>query len=300
MSSFNTNFEKVGEFHLVFGHPMKTEPQTNVFEEDPKLVEFRLSQVEEELNELKDAISNDDFVECLDAICDLMYFVYGTFHVFGVNFDEQPKQKIRTFDSPKNYTDLFKNDLSGLTRQVSMLEQHFSCLQTSCEEKDFEMTVSYLSKLEAQCHSLGNFFGVDIDVCFSEVHRSNMTKVCLTEEVAQETVESYLKTKQMRDIELESATTDEEKKTINDKYKVYSEPSYRKSETTIYWVVYDKATSKILKSVKFELPKLAEVIDLNNIKNGKNDNNQEQNNLSDENNNLSDTESEKEKTLVAN
>jgi predicted HAD superfamily Cof-like phosphohydrolase len=257
-----TNYELVREFHVVFGHPANTEPQTNVFIENDKLVKFRLSQIEEEMTELKTAVTNKDFIECLDAICDLMYFVYGSFLVFGVNFDTlKEKQKIRLFDdSPKNNSNIFKNDPTGLQRQLDKLEQLFSLLTLSCEENDFNSMICYLAKLEAQCNTLGSLFGVDIQTCFSEVHRSNMTKVCLDEQIAQKTVDSYIDTKNLRNTELESATTDEEKSTINEKYKVYNEPAYRKSDTTKYWVVYDIATSKILKSVNFELPKIARVI----------------------------------------
>ena len=239
---YETNYQKVGEFHLVFGHPMNSEPQEKIFEENYKLVEFRLSQIEEELNELKEAVDKEDFIECLDAICDLMYFVYGTYHVFGVNFDTfEPKPKISTFESPINNTKLFMNDISALQRQISMLSQVLSLLTLSCEEHDFGGALTYLAKLEALCHSLGSLFGVNINDCFTEVHRSNMTKVCSTESEALETVENYK---------------------ANDAR--YAEPNYRKSDTTKYWVVYDKATSKILKSVKFELPKLANVVNLQN------------------------------------
>lgn len=238
-NTYDTNYQKVGEFHLVFGHPMKSEPQLTIFDDNYKLVEFRLSQIEEELNELKEAVEKEDFVECIDAVCDLMYFVYGTYHVFGVNFDDlTPKPKVRLFESPVNNTKVFENDISPFQMQISMLSQVLSLLTLSCEEHDFDSAITYLAKLEALCHTAGSLLGVNIDECFTEVHRSNMTKVCVSEEEAQETVQNY--------------KTDTR----------YAEPDYRKSETTRYWVVYDKATSKILKSVKFELPKLADVIGL--------------------------------------
>lgn len=234
-----TNYDQVGEFHLVFGHPINAIPQTNIFDENPKIVEFRLSQIKEELDEFNDAVKKRDYIECIDAICDLMYFVYGTFHVFGVNFDNLEKPKYKIIDSPENNVTVFTVDRVTLNIQHSMLIQAYSLLELSCEEKNFEETCKCLVKIELLCHTMGTLYGVNIDKCFSEVHRSNMTKVCVTEEEAQLTVESYK----------------------NDTR--YSEPNYRKSETTKYWVVYDNATSKILKSVNFELPKIASVIGLN-------------------------------------
>jgi predicted HAD superfamily Cof-like phosphohydrolase len=43
--------------------------------------------IEEELNELKEAIANDDLVEVADALADLLYVVYGAGAAFGINLD---------------------------------------------------------------------------------------------------------------------------------------------------------------------------------------------------------------------
>jgi predicted HAD superfamily Cof-like phosphohydrolase len=280
MSLYISNYQKVKEFHEDFNHPISVESQMNIFDSDPKLVEFRLNKIQEELDELKVAISNDDFIECIDAICDLMYFVYGSFLAFGVNFDELEKKSIRIFDFPKNYTNIFKNDQSTMNLQVSILEQHFSLLCTMCEAKNFEITIKYLSKLIAQCYTLGTMFGVDIDECFAEVHRSNMTKACLTEDIAKQSVEDYINKKQIKNLALQNAISDQQIKEINEKYSVYDEPDYRKSETTIYWIVYDKKTTKILKSIYFEKPNLIKILNFDKIQNGEtlNENNIDDNN----------------------
>ena len=49
-----SNFQKIIEFHKAFGLQHKGEPQMNVFE-DKKLVDLRVSLIQEEVNELKDA-----------------------------------------------------------------------------------------------------------------------------------------------------------------------------------------------------------------------------------------------------
>jgi predicted HAD superfamily Cof-like phosphohydrolase len=293
-----SNFEMVGIFHKEFGHPVFTEPRSNVFDEDEKLVKFRLDRIEEELNELKVAKDNDDFLEVVDAVCDTMYFIYGTFHVFGVNFDLQEKQKTRTFDSPQNYCDIFKRDNNGLNRQITMLEQYFSLLTVSCEDKEFNDVLLYLCKMEAQCRSLGNLLGVNIDDCFAEVHRANMTKACVTEEIAQESVQDYMNKKIKRDNDVSSAETQEEKEKIMKTHAVYEDPSYRLSNLTGLWIVYDKATSKILKSIRVEKPNLAKVIDFDNIKNKKNNQQSEELSPNDfSSSNLADTDSNENDTL---
>jgi hypothetical protein len=76
-------------------------------------------------------------------------------------------------------------------------------------------------------------FCVDIQKCLTEVHRSNMTKLCKSEEEAIATVENYKK---------------------NDTR--YDTPSYRISSNPSYWTVFNQSTGKILKSINYEEPKL--------------------------------------------
>lgn len=257
-----TNYEQVKEFHTMFNHPVASSPYRDVSESNPKLVEFRISQVEEEFNELVDAIKKEDFIECIDAICDLMYFVYGSFLVFGVDFDEyEYKSKVRNFGCCTNNTDVFVADKSGLQTQMAILSQALALIQLSHEEKDFDTMLKFFAKLEAVCKSIGTLLGVDVNKCFAEVHRSNMTKLCLTEDIAIQTVQTYLKAKQTRDQLLSTAETNEQKEKIMFDYKAYEDPDY-KYDGSKYWIVYDKATTKILKSDGFEKPKLADVIDL--------------------------------------
>lgn len=51
-------------------------------------VELRKKLMQEELAELVDAIDTEDMVAAADAICDLLYVVYGTAVAFGI--DVQP------------------------------------------------------------------------------------------------------------------------------------------------------------------------------------------------------------------
>lgn len=257
-----TNFEQVAEFHRVFNHPIETEPQVNVFDENPKLVKFRYSQVKEEFEELIVAIEKKDFIECIDAICDLMYFVYGSFLVFGVNFDKyEPMPRVINFNCPANNVDVFNNDISALEMQISTLRQSLTLIELSEEEKDFSNLIKFYAKLETTCRSIATLLGIDVDLCFAEVHRSNMTKLCLTEDIAIKTVEDYNKKKQLRDDLLKDVTDNNVIAKIIEENKVYDLPTY-KYDGTKYWIVYDKATTKILKSVGFENPQLASVINL--------------------------------------
>ena len=79
-----TNFEKVGKFMRTFGQEVKTKPGLS----DDKINKLRIDLIDEELSEFKEAISNDDLKEAIDALTDILYVTYGAGHAFGVNLDE--------------------------------------------------------------------------------------------------------------------------------------------------------------------------------------------------------------------
>ena len=79
-----SNFNKVKKFMNTYGQDVKEKAE---FPEN-KIVQLRIDLIEEELNELKEAIKNNDIVEVADALTDILYVTYGAGHSFGVNLDE--------------------------------------------------------------------------------------------------------------------------------------------------------------------------------------------------------------------
>lgn len=241
MSNKLSGFQQVGIFHEVFGHPQNTVLQKDILATNPKLVNFRLSLIDEEKNELKDACDQKNFIEAIDAIADTLFVTYGMCHAFGINYDEyQRTNEFRPvlYDSD-NVPDIhiFDKNLNKLTNELLELEQLVVELKKFCTENDMDNVIKVINCVVCQCYKISSLFRVNIDKCFEEVFRSNMTKVCATEEEARETVEWYKQNE-----------------------KRYADPSYRKSPNEKYWVVFDNATSKILKSIKFELPNLKGII----------------------------------------
>jgi predicted HAD superfamily Cof-like phosphohydrolase len=70
----------VEEFHNTFGAPVLDTPQ--IPSEDR--CKLRVSLLQEELNELKEAIENNDLVEISDALSDLQYVLSGAILEFGL------------------------------------------------------------------------------------------------------------------------------------------------------------------------------------------------------------------------
>ena len=162
----NTNFEKVGEFHKCFEHPIHSIPRYNIFTEEPSLIKFRQSLIDEENEEFKDGCEKHNLIEVADGLTDMLYVIYGTGHALGL----------------------------------------------------------------------------DLDKIFTEVHNSNMSKLCKSEEEAIETVEWY-------------------------KLNVprYEQPSYKKSKFGNFWLIYDQKTSKILKSINYKSPNIQYILNINSL-----------------------------------
>ena len=96
-----TNFYKVGEFMKTFGQEVKNEPSFST----NKINELRVSLIQEELDELKEAMQSKDLLEVADALTDLLYVTYGAGHAFGINLD-------KCFDEVQN-SNMSKLDENG-------------------------------------------------------------------------------------------------------------------------------------------------------------------------------------------
>ena len=79
-----TNFEKVGLFMKTFGQEVKNKPGFS----SEKINNLRISLINEELEELKQAMKNNDLKEVVDALTDILYVTYGAGHAFGINLDK--------------------------------------------------------------------------------------------------------------------------------------------------------------------------------------------------------------------
>lgn len=79
-----SNFEMVGDFMEKFGQEVKTKPEFP----DNETIALRLELIQEELEELREAIGNADIVEVADALTDILYVTYGAGHAFGIDLDK--------------------------------------------------------------------------------------------------------------------------------------------------------------------------------------------------------------------
>ena len=79
-----SNFDEVKVFMKTYGQEVRL---TSDFPEN-KILKLRIDLIQEELDELKEAIDNRDIVEVADALTDILYVTYGAGHSFGINLDD--------------------------------------------------------------------------------------------------------------------------------------------------------------------------------------------------------------------
>ena len=79
-----TNFESVKNFMETFGQEIREKAGFP----NEKITSLRYDLINEELDELKEAMDNKDIKEIADALTDILYVTYGAGHAFGINLDK--------------------------------------------------------------------------------------------------------------------------------------------------------------------------------------------------------------------
>lgn len=229
-----TDFQKVCEFNKCFDFPI----HDNMF--DTKCLKLRLDLIKEEIDELVDAYNTNDIIEEQDACADILYVAYGMAYTYKWNSDQYFKDKYFLKNEKDTQLTLFKNlhYPNNVTKDklIDMLFDIYSDIVQATSLKDTEMTLETLHKLIYHIYLFQYCAGYDSDRVFTIVHESNMSKLCKTEEEAQQTVDKYL-------IDYKNNVTP------------YDSPYYYKVDNELY-VIKNKSTGKALKSINYIKVKL--------------------------------------------
>ncbi len=79
-----TNFEKVKLFMKTYGQEVKDKSGLS----DAKTNKLRIDLIKEELEELTEAMKDENLLEVADALTDILYVTYGAGHAFGIDLDK--------------------------------------------------------------------------------------------------------------------------------------------------------------------------------------------------------------------
>ena len=268
----SSNFEKVKQFNTVFGHPVGTTHQTNIFSEYPSIVSLRNNLIREEVSELLEAFANSDIVEMIDALSDILYVAYGLLVVYGVDgvqeYREHINKKIsimegngvasvRKLNIDKNVKTNFETTKNVMTLFLSNTTPH---VIPKTFFNQFEELVSlqnlvnsYFSELEAELINLDSYsnkhnFSYVIDTTLEIIYCTYMLGILMGVDLDQSV--SMVHNSNMSKI---CSTEDEAKATI-EWYKLnearYDSPNYRKC--SYGYVIFNESTGKILKNINYK------------------------------------------------
>jgi len=148
----------------------------------------------------------------------------------------------KVFDTPQ--MDVFDKDPKTVDLRLKLITEEVGELEAAMKDKDMVETIDALGDILYVVYGAGGAFGVNLDQAFDLIHKSNMTKLCKTEEEAQETVEWYKK----------NYTPEPDSK------YPYDTPAYRLSPDGRYFVVFNESTGKILKSVNYSVVKFDSIL----------------------------------------
>jgi|TARA_B110000881_G_C18542179_1_gene499170 predicted HAD superfamily Cof-like phosphohydrolase len=79
-----SNFQSVKKFMQTFGQEVKVKSEFP----NEKIVQLRYELIKEELEELNQAIKDNDIREVADALTDILYVTYGAGHAFGIELNK--------------------------------------------------------------------------------------------------------------------------------------------------------------------------------------------------------------------
>ena len=233
------HYEQVVEFMNTFGQTVRTEfkmPTT-------KLAKLRYNLIEEEVQELREAIDNDDIVEIADALTDILYVVHGAYAAFGIvpqlSHDVDSKWEhmgsavvpcVRNANSATSYLHFNLNRLSDAF-DPDMVPGVYA-------ENEI---ASALNGLLFATYKFAWLCSIDIYKCFEEVHSSNMSKVCKTRVEAENSIQWRI----------ETAKTSE----VVDNYT-----GATVEEINGFFVISRKADGKVLKGRAYFEPDLKKIV----------------------------------------
>ena len=252
---YQSPYEKVCDFNKAFDYKVynfhEGNPLENQYDNPAK---YRYALIHEEgVVELGSAFRNNDRVETMDGVADLLYVLYGACYTYDLNPDTMINSLYGSYDNFYNKIklDVFNSLISPEEYYQKLLNDIDNIKKSLLESSDIIQLYSVLIQTIISTFEFGFSLRIDINKIFDIVHKSNMSKLCVSEVEAQETV-SFYKTKyevyinNYEEVSNKYGKDSEHAKSI---YSPYDTPYYYKSGN--YWLVKNGSTNKALKSINY-------------------------------------------------
>lgn len=135
----------------------------------PKLLNLRISLIDEEVKETVEAMQHSNAVSLIDGLCDVLYVTYGAADVFDIELDTLREEEQRISGSC---------DWPEIHRSAGDLTDEANRTMAAIRKYDLKEMGLYLQKLAEGCWDCAaQGLGIDMRPFFLEVHRTNMWKL---------------------------------------------------------------------------------------------------------------------------
>ena len=159
---------------------------------------------------------------------------------------KQQEDNATNFDKICEFQEAFemKSFSNGITQEeindnpeiiklrIDLIVEELNELKQAINEKDITEMRDAIGDILYVVYGAAHTFGFDADSDFATIHDSNMSKLCKTEEEAQQTVAKY-------------------EQDFKDGKTSYDSPYYYNNEKTSLWIVKNRSTGKVLKSIHY-------------------------------------------------
>lgn len=138
--------------------------------------------------------------------------------------------EMRVNDEPRR--DIFTSDPDNVKLAMNLIREEVKELEDAVKEHDYGEVRDAIADILYVVYGMADRFGIKADEDFANVHDSNMSKLCNSEEEARQTVDSY-------QLKFKEGTSP------------YDSPYYYKVNGKEKWIVKNKSTGKALKSINY-------------------------------------------------
>jgi predicted HAD superfamily Cof-like phosphohydrolase len=240
-----------------------------IFDNDSELVKFRIDLIEEEMKELLKAYADKDFIEVIDALCDILYVCYGALIAFNItyfserNFLSKISSIIELFTSDANLyqckpyindsdfisslseisklalyrpsiltTDIFKANCS--INHKKMIIWRIKCIDNNVKDLNKQINNKNINNAIAAADRI-------ITTCYNALIAFKVDINAAFDIVHNSNMSKLCSSKKQVDATLEFYKNNGE----------YDSPTFRESKVIGKYIVYNASTTKVLKNIKY-------------------------------------------------
>lgn len=188
-------FQNISEMNTAFGNLFGCCVKEGKVTDYKKLMN-QSKNLYDELDELKDdgfsllSINKNDKEGrrgMLDAIGDILVFLYGVPHFLGVNYQTSVEEKNKFLEKINGYTENEKyeaiyDDIKSLIDDI---------IASISSEKELTVIENASEELDAYIHALCEHYNINLTILIDRITLSNMSKLCASIDEQELTLKKY-------------------------------------------------------------------------------------------------------------